>query len=104
MKSAAISTLLTWGLVLSIVPAWLYLKCDLENLRDLRGMLRTVVRAIFTMGHSRTARCCRDATDLEFFGRRHLARILGPHLVFLRSGRTKHRRVHGQLDFLWLVI
>jgi len=42
MKSAAISTLLTWGLVLLIAPVWLYLNCDLEFLRDTRGMLRTV--------------------------------------------------------------
>jgi len=42
MKSAAISTLLTWGLVLLISPVWLYLNCDLEFLRDTRGMLRTV--------------------------------------------------------------
>ena len=62
------------------------------------------VCSLFTMGHSRAAHCCRHAADLELVGRRHLARILRPHLVFLHVGRTEHRRFHCQLDFLHLVI
>jgi hypothetical protein len=46
MKSAAISTLITWGLVLTITPLWVYLKCDPEKLRDAWGMFRTLYSPI----------------------------------------------------------
>ena len=42
MKSAAVSTLAAWALVLTITPLWVYLKCDPANLRDAWGLFRTV--------------------------------------------------------------
>jgi hypothetical protein len=42
MKTAAISTLASWALVLTITPLWLHLKCDTENLGNVWGMYRTV--------------------------------------------------------------
>ncbi len=40
MKSAAVSTLLTWGIVLAIAPLWIYCNGDLEHLRNLWGLFR----------------------------------------------------------------
>jgi hypothetical protein len=42
MKSAAASTLLTWGLLLAIAPLWIYCTGNLEHLQNVWGLFRQV--------------------------------------------------------------
>jgi hypothetical protein len=98
LKVAALSTLLTWGIVLAVVVPWLYFRCDTLP-RGLLGALPGPLRAGPASSGPRARAARRDDPDLAAAARRAARRPLGARAGLPAGrpgglGRRPRRRPH----------